>query len=159
MLRTLEVAIFALALVALVGCTPKEERFESACQLVRRAVVEEDAKGNPELVDVELEWDPCPGEQVQIVRGGVDFAKCMAKYEIGDLLPVRVLHQWDERGYYKWDLYQVGDCTRPIEVESEGSYEKSQECESQKAYGRTNGFNCSRRPFRELVRICPWTAR
>jgi hypothetical protein len=145
--------------MTLVACTPKEEKFESVCQLVRREVVEENDKGEPELVDIELEWDPCPGDQLQIVRGGRDFAKCIAKYEMGDLLPVRVLHQWDTRGYYKWDLYQVGDCSRPIERESEGSYEKSQECEEEKAYGRTTGFSCSRRPFRQLVSVCPWTAR
>ena len=52
-----------------------------------------------------------------------------------------------------------GDCDRPIEETSEGSFEKSQECTEHKMYGRETGFDCSRRPFRKLVGICPWMER
>lgn len=145
--------------VCLFGCGKGEHRFESTCQLVRRDVVETDEKGEPEVVDVELEWDPCPGDQFQVVRGGKAFGACMQKYEVGKLLPVLVKHWWDDRGYYVWDVYQVGDCKRDIEPNSEGSYEKSQECIDTLMYGKDTGFSCSRRPFAGLVKTCPWMAR
>lgn len=147
-----------LALAA-TSCKPKESQYESVCQIVHHDNVEVDDKGVPLLVDYELEWDPCPGDQFQMVRGGKDFAACMTKYEDGDLVPVRVLHRWDSRGYYTWDVFQIGDCKRPIEEDSEGSYEKSQECRDEKSYGHTNGFHCNRRPFANLVSVCPFMAR
>lgn len=152
---------FAIAAFAAftVGCQPKNEQFESVTQIVHRDVVEVDDKGTAILVDFELEWDPCPGDQFQMVRGGKDFAACMSKYAVGDYVPVRVVHRWDSRGYYTWDLFQVGDCKRALEENNEGSYEKSQECREEKSYGHTNGFTCNRRPFADLVKVCPFMAR
>jgi len=141
------------------GCSPKEERFESVLQLITRTDVEKSDKGEVELADFEFEWDPCPGDQLQVVRGGAAFAKCMEKYEKGDYVPVRVKHFWDPHGFYTWDVEKVGDCDRDIESASEGSFEKSQECTEHKMYGRESGFDCSRRPFKKLVSICPWMAR
>jgi hypothetical protein len=141
------------------GCGKPERRFESVCQIVRKDVVETAENGEPEIVDVELEWDPCPGDQYQVVRGGKEFAACAQKLEIGAMVPVQVKHWWDERGYYTWDVYKVADCSRDIEPESEGSYEKSQECSDETMFGRTAGFSCSRRPFKRLVSVCPWMAR
>lgn len=153
-------SLVSVALLAsAVGCGKAEQRFESTCQLVSRDVVETNDEGEAAIVDVELEWDPCPGDQFQVVRGGQEFAKCMAQYEVGKLLPVLVKHWWDERGYYVWDVYKIGACDRPIETESEGSYEKSQECSEQKSHGVSNGFSCNRRPFKGLVSTCPWMAR
>ena len=142
----LEQSLIACVLaVSPAGCGKHEQRFESTCQLVRRDVVETNDKGEAEILDVELEWDPCPGDQFQVVRGGKEFAKCK--------------HWWDDRGYYVWDVYKIGTCERPIESQSEGSYEKSQECSEQKSYGMPNGFSCNRRPFKGLVSTCPWMAR
>ncbi len=141
------------------GCGKPERRFESVCQIVRKDVVETAENGDPEILDVELEWDPCPGDQFQVVRGGKEFAACMQNQEVGSLVPVHVKHWWDERGYYTWDVYKVGACGREIEPDSEGSYEKSQECSDDTMFGRTAGFKCSRRPFKRLVSVCPWMAR
>jgi hypothetical protein len=146
-------------LLVVSACQKPEHRFESTCQVVRKDVVEVDEKGATQLMDVELEWDPCPGDQFQVVRGGAEFAACMEQYPVGKLLPVLVKHWWDNRGYYVWDLYQVGNCKREIEPESEGSYEKSQECSDVEMYGHGTGFSCSRRPFKDLVATCPWMAR
>jgi len=157
--RILVGGLLAVSSVALVACGKHERRFESTCQIVRRDVVETDEKGDPEILDVELEWDPCPGDQFQVVRGGKAFAKCMQQYEVGKLVPVLVKHWWDDRGYYDWDVYKVGSCERDIEIDAEGSYEKSQECSDESAYGRAIGFSCSRRPFKGLVSTCPWMAR
>jgi len=153
-------SLFGVALaLSIAGCSKTEQRFESTCQLVRRDIVETNDKGEAEVLDVELEWDPCPGDQFQVVRGGKEFAKCMEQYEVGKLLPVLVKHWWDDRGYFVWDVYKIGACERPIETESEGSYEKSQERSDQTAYGMTTGFSCNRRPFKGLVSTCPWMAR
>jgi hypothetical protein len=149
-------ACAGLALAA--ACSPKEERFESVCQLVHREVVTTDDKGEPLVVDYELEWDPCPGDQFQVIRGDAKFAQCMAKYDVGELVHVKVAHLWDTRGFYHWDLYEVGDCTRTMEAQ-EGSFEKSQECSDVNAYGSVVGFECKRKPEAKLLAVCPWTAR
>ncbi len=145
--------------IAVSACSESERRFESVCQIVRRDVVERDARGNAAIIDLELEWDPCPGAPCQVVCGGTAFAACMQQYQVGALLPVLVKQWWDERGYYTWDVYKVGACTRPIELHAEGSYEKSQDCRDKIAYGKYSGFTCNRRPFKELLAICPWMAR
>ena len=156
---TSSLALLALLALGAGGCSHRDERFESVLQLVNRTDVEHNAKGEVDQADFEFEWDPCPGDQFQVVRGGRDFAKCMEKYEKGDYVSVEVKHYWDPHGFYKWDVEKVGDCRRDIEEESEGSFEKSQECTEHKMYGRESGFDCSRRPFKRLVGICPWMAR
>jgi hypothetical protein len=150
----------ATLLLGTTGCSKKDERFESVVQIVRKETVEltDDGKA-PNVIDMEFEWDPCPGDQFQVIRGDKDFAACAAKYEIGDYVPVVVRHMWDERGYFTWDVERVGDCARAIERGSAGSYEKSQECHDVTHHGHKVGFECSRKPFRDLVKRCPWTAR
>lgn len=147
-----------MASVLLLGCNPTS-RYESVCQLIRREVLETDAAGHATVVDVELEWDPCPGDQFQVVRGDGAFAECLARYEVGDALPVVVQHSWDSRGYYVWDLESVGGCAHAIERGAEGSFEKSQECHEVLRQGIAVGFECNRQPFEELVAVCPWMAR
>jgi hypothetical protein len=157
LVKSLGIALFFPLIIA--GCGKQEHRFESVCQIVRKDIVEKDDKGEAEILDVELEWDPCPGDQFQVVRGGRDFAACMKDAEVGSLVPVQVKHWWDDRGYFTWDVYKIGNCAREIEANSEGSYEKSQECSDEVMYGRTAGVSCSRRPFKQLVQVCPWMAR
>lgn len=152
-------ALFAATALAAAGCSPKERKFESVCQIVSRHIVERDADGGTELVDLELEWDPCPGDQFQVIRGTKDFATCTEKYAPGTYVPVRVTQWWDARGFYRWDIHQLGDCPRTIEPDAEGSYEKSQECSDIVQYGRTTGFECMRRPEKKLIAVCPWMAR
>jgi hypothetical protein len=141
------------------GCGERLERFESVCQIVRKEAVEVDDKGEEESIDVEFEWDPCPGDQFQVVRGGREFAACMKKYDVGQRAPVFVKHWWDELGYFNWDVYIIGDCLRYIEESSAGSYEKTQECEPQDMYGKITGFSCSRRSSPTMGSICPWLSR
>lgn len=134
-------------------------RYESACQIVRKDAVEIDAQGNVDVVDFELEWDPCPGDQFQVIRGDKEFAACAAKYEVGNYVPVIARRWWDQRGFYRWDIERMGDCPRKIEPDALGSYEKSSECRDMTQYGKAIGFACSRQPFRNLVERCPWMAR
>jgi hypothetical protein len=159
-LKPLVLCVLCAALAAsLAACRKAEERFESTCQIVRRDVVEVNDKAETEVLDVEIEWDPCPGDQYQVVRGGKEFAACMQRYNDGQLVPVLVKHWWDDRGYFVWDVYKVGECARDIESYSEGSYEKSQACTDLVMHGRAAGFSCDRRPFKGLVATCPWLAR
>lgn len=134
-------------------------RYVSVVQLIHRDVVEVNEDGSPAQVDLELEWDPCPGDQYQMVRGGSAFAACTAQYKEGDAVPVKVVHFWDPLGFYRWDIEELGECKRDIEPAAPGSYEKSQECSEYKLFGREQGFECSRRPFRDLLRVCPFMAR
>ena len=147
-----------LCAVATSACS-KTHRYESAVQIVRKDIVEKDDNGAPLQVDYEVEWDACPGDQFQVIRGGKAFAECTAKLSVGDMVPVYVTHFWDERGFYRWDIERMGDCWRAIEPDSPGSYEKGQECRDVKNQGYTTGFTCSRKPFRQLVTRCPWMAR
>ena len=142
----------------LAGCS-RDRRYESAVQIVRKEAIEKADDGSIETLDFEMEWDACPGDQYQVVRGGKDFAKCADKYNVGDFVPVIVKHYWDPRGYYRWDIEKVGDCDHAIQPDSQGSYEKSQECHDVQQYGRTVGFSCTRRPFKDLVARCPFLAR
>ena len=154
-----QMAVIAVLALPLLACGKADRRFESVCQIVRRDVVEQDKAGVPAVIDLEFEWDPCPGDQFQVVRGDKAFAACTERYKLGSLVPVLVRQWWDDRGYYTWDVYQVGECTREIQPYSEGSYEKSQDCRPLVMYGEHAGFSCSRRPFKKLLAICPWMAR
>ncbi len=148
-----------LLALALLGCHPSQA-FESTVQITAVTHVATAENGEVSLVDVEVEWDPCPGDQFQMIRGGNAFAACVAKYPTGTYVPVEVVRFFDAaNGRYRWDIQKLGDCPRTIEPESEGSYEKSQECAPVEAYGHPIGFECSRRPFRNLVATCPWMAR
>jgi hypothetical protein len=153
------VVVGAMLAIGVLSCSHKEERFDSVVQVLRKEVLEKDEKGNPTEIDFEFEWDPCPGDQFQVIRGGKEFAECSKDFEPGDYLPVVVKRFWDPRGYYRWDIEKVGSCSRDIEPASYGSYEKSAECKDVKNNGRVIGFECSRKPFRNLVQRCPWMAR
>lgn len=149
----------ALSLLLLGSCREKERHFESVCQIIRLDVLGTTDNGQPNQIEVELEWDPCPGEQYQVIRGGQDFAACMARFHVGDMTSVGVVQRWDEHGYYTWDIHRVGECRRDPNGGSDGSYEKSQECNDVKLQGAPYGFRCSKRPEDKLVRVCPWMKR
>jgi hypothetical protein len=157
-MKAAHVGVIVVLGLALGACS-KVHRYESAVQVVRKEVVEKDASGVTLQVDFEVEWDACPGDQFQVIRGGRWFAACTEKYGVGDTVPVYVRHFWDDRGFYRWDIERMGDCWRPVEPESVGSYEKGQECKDTMNQGFKTGFNCSRKPFRALVKRCPWMAR
>ncbi len=154
---TLGIAV--LASVALVAGCRAERRYESVCQITAITPVELDAAGETSLVDVQIEWDPCPGDQVQVIRGGADFAKCMARWSSGDLVPAKVLHFWDTRGYWTSEVYELAGCARPFQVDGVGDYTKSRECRDKASHGRADGFDCSLLPEARLAALCPWMKR
>lgn len=153
------VKLVVLAALLVVGCSPREKRYESAVQVIRKEVLDKDDAGAATQIDFEVEWDACPGDQFQVIRGDQAFAKCTESFAVGDYAPVVVRHFWDERGYYRWDIERFGDCMRAVEPNSYGSYEKSRECKDVVNQGKTVGFDCSRKPYREVLARCPWMAR
>lgn len=158
--QKIAIAIPALFVAVLTtGCTKPERHFESVVQVTRLEVLEEDDNGKAIQAEVEFEWDPCPGDQFQVVRGSADFAECMKQYPVGDIVSVSVKQWWDTRGYFTWDIERVGDCRREIDPDEEGSYEKSQECHDVKLQGVVYGFACSKKPDGKLASICPWMKR
>lgn len=157
--RLLPLCLAAFALATATSCHRKPKQYESVVQLVRYDVAERDENGKPTLVDVELEWDPCPGDQMETVRGGPAFAECMAKHKVGEMLPAFVVTSWDERGYYQWDITKVAECDRPPMPDDVSSFEKIQECSDLKSHGVRVGFECNRQPYADLVRVCPWMKR
>lgn len=154
---TLLVALVAIGCLS--ACHRKPKSYESVVQLVRYDVADRDGEGKPVLADVELEWDPCPGDQIEIVRGGPAFAECMGKHKVGEMLPAHVRTSWDERGYYRWDITKVAECDRPPMEDDVSSFEKVQECKDVKLHGVQVGFECNRQPYAELIKICPWMKR
>lgn len=158
-MKALALALAVALMAALAACSPRESHWESVCQIVSRMPVHQEADGAVTLVDMELEWDPCPGDQFQVIRGGKAFAACSAKLKEGQYVPVQVLHYWDPRGYYRWTLEKVGDCKVDVQVDAPGSFEKGQACQDLVHHGRKSGFRCSRKADKSLVSICPWMAR
>jgi hypothetical protein len=161
--RTASVVGALVVTMALAIVVPKvvhrDEVFDAVVQITGKTVVDADENGTPLLIDVQMEWDACPGDQVQVVRGGTEFARCLASVKVGDYTAVKVTHLWDSRGFYSWDLSNVGGCNHPIERNTPGSYERSQECEATSSHGHRDGFVCDRRPYRELLAVCPWMGR
>jgi len=151
--------LLAPALAAILAGCHSNERFESVGQLVHSEVIEVDDKGKTTLHEIEFEWDACPGDQFQVVRGGAVFAECIKEHAVGEMVSIEVLHYWDGRGYYRWEVTRVAGCDRPPQVEAEGSYEKSQECNDVLHHGQKVGFYCNRKPLAKLVDVCPWMAR
>ncbi len=152
---------FALVVAVGLGATgcSKTKKYEAVVQILSKDVVEKSKDGTVTQVDFEVEWDACPGDQFQVLRGGKEFAACTEKYQPGDYVPVIVRHFWDDRGFFRWDVERLGDCWRPVEPDSPGSYEKGQECTDILNHGKKAGFECSRKPFRALMKRCPWMAR
>ncbi|MCC6644962.1 MAG: hypothetical protein IT374_05245 [Polyangiaceae bacterium] len=156
----LRVVAWALALAALsTGCRRKDKTYESVVQLVRYDAPETGDDGKPLYADVELEWDPCPGDQIEVVRGDAAFAACMAKHELGEMLVAEVRTAWDARGFYRWDITKVADCDRPPQAGDTASFEKIQECGDVTLHGQKAGYRCLRKPYADLIKICPWMRR
>ncbi len=149
----------ALAYAGLRAREHPPDRYVAVVQIIQREVVERNEAGLAEQVDLELEWDSCPGDQYQVIRGGAQFAACTAQYEVGDYVPVKVVHFWDPQGFYRWDIEQLGACPRTVAPDRPGSFEKSQECSPYRLASREQGFECSRQPFGALLRVCPFMQR
>ena len=151
-------ALVAVVASGSIGCDSSRS-YTSTVEIIRSSVVRRDASGQPELADAEVRYTSCPGDQREVVRGGAEFASCLAQYTPGAKLPVSLSWYRHHDGHYDWDLLQLGACRLSGAPHSNGSFETVQECEDIKVHGATVGFRCQRLPDKHLLAQCPWFRR
>lgn len=145
-------------LVVLVGCH-RPHAYETNVEVTRISVVRRDANGRALTTDVEFSYSDCPGTQIETVRGGEEFSKCISKLAVGSKVPVKLDHKWTEDGHYVWEVHQVGDCDRPVDPNDEASFAMIRECQDWTVSGAKVGFECQIKPKKELLKRCPWFAK
>jgi hypothetical protein len=158
-MRTRLVPLFLVALLV-AACAKKPRWYEADVRLNRIQTIRFDAKGIPADVDVEVQYDECPGgQQLEIVRGDAAFAQCMKRHAPGAKVVAKIEHHWDDRGFWDWDIHELGGCKRPPDKDDINSFDTVQECEPIVSNGVNEGFRCNRIPQRELLKKCPWFGR
>ncbi len=150
--------VFVTAIVT-TGCKSKSKWYDANIELNRISPIRFSSDGKALDSDVEFSWFECPGEQIEIIRGDTDFGECMKKYKRGDKLPVKVEYHWDSRGFWDWDIHEIGGCKRPPDPDDQSSFDTVQECEPIIVNGVQEGFVCNRIPQKALLKKCPWFAR
>lgn len=140
------------------GCH-QTKSYEAEVEVTRSSVVRRDEAGRPTTIDVEVSYIQCPGTQIEVVRGGPEFAACVAKYPVGAKVKVSIEHAWRREGYYKSTVRKMGECERVPDPDDEGSFAMIRECEDWKVNGANVGFQCRYVPEKKLVDQCPWFRR
>ena len=156
--RTSGSVVFLTLLVAIVGCH-KPHKYEANVEISRVSVVRRDANGRALTTDVEFSYFECPGTQVENVRGGEEFSKCISKLPVGAKVSVKLEHRWTDEGHYVWEVNQLADCPRLPDPNDEASFATVRECEDWTVNGATVGFECQIKPKKELLKKCPWFAK
>lgn len=158
--RVLLVRVAAGAMVlGLVAACHRSKSYEATVEVTRIAAVRKDEAGAPLTLDLEISYSECPGTQMEVVRGGPEFAACVGKFKVGDKLKVAIDHQWAAEGHYKWVVRRIGDCTRVPDPNDEASYAMVRECDDWTVNGTRVGFQCKYVPEQKLVDKCPWFRR
>jgi hypothetical protein len=159
MTRTARVVfVIALASVLTTGCH-RPKKFEADVEITRMSVVRRDDQGKPQTLDLEISYFACPGTQIEVMRGGPEFAACVLKHKVGDKVHVGIEHVWDPRGYYRNNVVKVGECTHAYDPDDEASFLMVRECEDWTVNGAKVGFKCNYTPEKTLLKQCPWFAR
>lgn len=159
MKRRAGLAAFVLVSLASLAACHRPRKYEATVQLERMRVVRRDETGRPLTIDVELSYFECPGDQVEVVRGGAEFAECLGEYHVGDKVKAQIEQRWHPDGHYKWHVLDVGGCARPLDANDEASYTMIRECEDWKENGATVGFHCNVAPQKTLLKKCPWFSK
>lgn len=152
------VATLAACALLVVACH-RPKRYEANVEVTRIAAVRKDDAGRPLTLDVEISYAECPGSQNEVVRGGAEFAACVAKYKVGDKVRIAIDHEWVPEGHYKWTIRQVGECARVADPSDDASYAMVRECDDWVVNGSRVGFQCRYVPEKALVDKCPWFRR
>ncbi|HSC89718.1 MAG TPA: hypothetical protein VLC09_20690, partial [Polyangiaceae bacterium] len=148
-------ALFVCGLT-LLGCGKKDEIYNATVEITRLNVIRKDKAGNALTYDAEFSFFECPGTQIEVIRGGKDFAACIAKHKVGDKVPVELHYHWDQSGSYDYDVVSLAGCERPPDPNDEASYRMIRECEPWKTHGAEVGFICRVKPEHALLQKCPW---
>jgi hypothetical protein len=141
------------------SCKASATWYESDVELVRFDVVRRDAEGKPVSADVEISYESCPGYQHEVMRGPGEFAACMEKHQVGEKLSAKIRWYFGEKGYYEWEVHQLGDCKRPPDPEDEASFSIVRDCEDWKVHNASVGFRCKYIGKDKLNAACPWFRR
>jgi hypothetical protein len=155
-MHRLIVALGVAGVLALVACSEKEQTYQTSVQIARTQVVKSPAG---KVIDVELEYADCPGEQQEIFQGDAAFADCIARYKVGEKVPATVVWSRLPDGHYDSEVEKVGECPRKRDANDERSYEVVHECKDIVVNGVIIGFHCDRKPTPELLAKCPWFRR
>ena len=129
-----------------VGCH-RTKHYDATVEVVRVAVVQKDDDGRAVSTDVEISYRECPGDQVELIRGGPEFSTCVAKLKVGDKVTVKVVHAWDPEGFYDHDVYEVNGCKRPPDHHDEDSFKTIRQCGDWREHGagqKSGGKDCGR---------------
>jgi len=149
------VATLVLAGVPVLGCH-KAKTYDAKVEVTRVAAVRKDETGAAVTTDFEFSFTECPGTQIEVVRGGKEFSSCVAKYKVGDKVPIKLEHHWDPEGFYDYDVFDIGGCARPPDANDEASYKMVRECADWTVNGTRVGFQCNYADKKELNKACPW---
>ncbi len=149
--------ILAIAILAgsLLSCH-RSKTYEATVELTRLTAVRKDEQGTVLSQDVEFSYVDCPGSQIEVLRGGKEFAACMSQAKVGDKVKVKLLHSWDSEGFYDYDVFEVQGCKRPPDKNDEASYKMVRQCSDWSVNGTRVGFQCNYSDKKELNKKCPW---
>jgi hypothetical protein len=151
--------LLAIALAApFASCSKKATTYQTKVTLKTVEVVARDATG-PRIIEINVEYPDCPGEQLETLQGNAEFSKCALKYKAGEVIPVTVEWGPTDYGHYDSEITKLGDCARTRDPRDARSYEVVQECTDVMVNGVKAGFHCDRKPNKELLDKCPWFAR
>ncbi len=145
--------------VSLVAACHRTKHYETNVEVTRIATLRQDEAGKPVTLDVEVSYVDCPGTEMEVIRGGPDFAACVEKYKVGDNITLSIDHERAEGGHYKWTVRRVGDCIRVPDPADEAPYAIVRECDDWTVNGTRAGFQCRYIPEPKLVDKCPWFRR
>jgi hypothetical protein len=116
--------------------------------------------GMPSLMDLDIKFVDCPGNQHRIMRGDKAFSACGGKIKKGDKLTAEILFTYAaERDQYRSEVVKLGDCPVKLDPKDEANYEMVQTCTDLTASGATVGVHCDRTRNKALVEKCPWYKR
>jgi hypothetical protein len=152
--------VILILCLCLVSCAAKPKFYETKVTLKSIEVVSRDTKTNaPQLIEVQVEYPSCPGDQLETLQGNVEFTQCAQKFKVGDTLPASVEWGPTDYGHYDSEIIKLGDCVRKRDLRDARSYEVVQSCVDVNVNGVKAGFHCDRKPTAELLTACPWFAR
>ena len=141
------------------ACHRRKQHYETTVEVTRVSAVRSDDANKPLTLDVEVRYSECPGVELEVVRGGADFAACASKYKVGDKVRIAIDHESSEEGTYKWTIRKVGDCARTPDPHDEAPYALVRECDDRSENGSRGAFQCKQIPDKALVDKCPWFKR
>lgn len=154
--QKLVVAALVIGSLPLVACH-KSKTYDPNVEVTRISAVRKDETGKVLSVDVEFSYVECPGTQIEVIRGGADFAACIQqKVKVGDKVKARLEHHWDPEGHYDYDVFEVNGCPRPPDPNDEASFKMIRDCADWNVNGTRVGFQCSYVDKKALNKKCPW---